>query len=64
MSLLEGEIKQCLDDGLMTLMCRVSQICQTVQTVAWLPGTVSPILHHAIWGVVALISGEEKNTLW
>ncbi len=48
----------------MTLMCRVSQVCQTVQTVAWLPGTVSPILHHAIWGVVALISGEEKNTLW
>ncbi|MDB9372050.1 cupin [Nodularia sphaerocarpa] len=36
----------------------------TVQTVAWLPGQVSPIHNHATWGVVALISGEEKNTLW
>ncbi|MEA5574624.1 cupin [Calothrix sp. UHCC 0171] len=36
----------------------------TVQTVAWLPGIVSPIHNHATWGVVALISGEEKNTLW
>ncbi|KYC43657.1 cupin [Scytonema hofmannii PCC 7110] len=36
----------------------------TVQTVTWLPGRVSPIHNHATWGVVALISGEEKNTLW
>ncbi|MBW4674823.1 MAG: cupin [Desmonostoc geniculatum HA4340-LM1] len=36
----------------------------TVQTVAWLPGRVSPIHNHATWGIVALISGEEKNTLW
>ncbi|NJM71842.1 MAG: cupin [Scytonema sp. RU_4_4] len=36
----------------------------TVQTVAWLPRRVSPIHNHATWGVVALISGEEKNTLW
>jgi predicted metal-dependent enzyme (double-stranded beta helix superfamily) len=36
----------------------------TVQTVAWLPGRVSPIHNHATWGVVALINGEEKNTLW
>ncbi|MEA5623759.1 cupin [Nostoc sp. UHCC 0251] len=36
----------------------------TVQTVAWLPGRVSTIHNHATWGVVALISGEEKNTLW
>ncbi|MBE9038072.1 cysteine dioxygenase family protein [aff. Roholtiella sp. LEGE 12411] len=36
----------------------------TVQTVAWLPARVSPIHNHATWGVVALISGEEKNTLW
>jgi predicted metal-dependent enzyme (double-stranded beta helix superfamily) len=36
----------------------------TVQTVAWLPGRVSPIHNHSTWGVVALISGEEKNTLW
>lgn len=36
----------------------------TVQTVAWLPGQVSPIHNHGTWGVVALISGSEKNTLW
>jgi predicted metal-dependent enzyme (double-stranded beta helix superfamily) len=36
----------------------------TVQTVSWLPGQVSPIHNHATWGVVALISGTEKNTLW
>jgi len=36
----------------------------TVQTVVWLPGQVSPIHNHAAWGVVALISGEEKNTFW
>ncbi|MEQ8961035.1 MAG: cupin, partial [Coleofasciculus sp. C2-GNP5-27] len=36
----------------------------TVQTVVWLPGRVSPIHNHAAWGVVALISGEEKNTFW
>lgn len=36
----------------------------TVQTVAWLPGRVSPIHNHATWGVVALISGQEKNRFW
>lgn len=36
----------------------------TVQTVVWLPGQVSPVHNHATWGVVALISGQEKNTLW
>ncbi len=36
----------------------------TVQIVAWLPGKVSPIHNHATWGVVALISGSEKNTFW
>lgn len=36
----------------------------TVQTVVWLPGSVSPIHNHATWGVVAILSGEEKNTLW
>ncbi|YAF95817.1 MAG: cupin [Nodularia sp. CChRGM 3473] len=36
----------------------------TVQTVAWLPGRVSPIHNHATWGVVALINGSEKNMLW
>lgn len=36
----------------------------TVQTVAWLPGQVSPIHNHGTWGIVALINGQEKNTLW
>lgn len=36
----------------------------TVQMVSWAPGQRSTIHNHATWGVVALISGEEKNTLW
>lgn len=36
----------------------------TVQTVAWLPGRSSKIHNHATWGVVALISGQEKNKFW
>jgi predicted metal-dependent enzyme (double-stranded beta helix superfamily) len=36
----------------------------TVQTVVWSPGSVSPIHNHAAWGIVALLSGQEKNTFW
>ncbi len=36
----------------------------TVQLVAWAPGVQSPIHNHGSWGVVALLSGQEKNTLW
>jgi predicted metal-dependent enzyme (double-stranded beta helix superfamily) len=36
----------------------------TVQLVAWAPGTVSPIHNHGCWGLVALLSGQEKNTFW
>jgi predicted metal-dependent enzyme (double-stranded beta helix superfamily) len=36
----------------------------TVQLVAWAPGMKSPIHNHASWGVVALLSGQEKNTFW
>jgi predicted metal-dependent enzyme (double-stranded beta helix superfamily) len=36
----------------------------TVQLVAWAPGAVSPIHNHASWGLVALLSGQEKNTFW
>jgi predicted metal-dependent enzyme (double-stranded beta helix superfamily) len=36
----------------------------TVQLVAWAPGTVSPIHNHASWGLVGLLSGQEKNTFW
>jgi predicted metal-dependent enzyme (double-stranded beta helix superfamily) len=36
----------------------------TVQMVAWLPGHVSPIHNHSTWGIVALVSGQEKNQFW
>jgi predicted metal-dependent enzyme (double-stranded beta helix superfamily) len=36
----------------------------TVQLVTWLPGIASPIHNHGAWGLVALISGQEKNTFW
>ncbi|MDV2992217.1 MAG: 3-mercaptopropionate dioxygenase [Chroococcidiopsis sp. SAG 2025] len=36
----------------------------TVQLVAWAPGMTSPIHNHGCWGLVALLSGEEKNTFW
>lgn len=36
----------------------------TIQNVAWNPGTVSPIHNHGTWGVVAILSGQEKNTFW
>jgi predicted metal-dependent enzyme (double-stranded beta helix superfamily) len=36
----------------------------TLQMVVWLPGQVSKIHNHGTWGLVALISGEEKNTFW
>jgi predicted metal-dependent enzyme (double-stranded beta helix superfamily) len=36
----------------------------TVQLVTWLPGSVSEIHNHATWGIIAIISGSEKNTLW
>jgi predicted metal-dependent enzyme (double-stranded beta helix superfamily) len=36
----------------------------TVQLVAWAPGMASPIHNHASWGLVALLSGQEKNSFW
>lgn len=36
----------------------------TVQLVSWAPGVTSPIHNHATWGIVALLSGQEKNTIW
>jgi predicted metal-dependent enzyme (double-stranded beta helix superfamily) len=36
----------------------------TIQNVAWSPGSISPIHNHATWGIVALLSGQEKNTFW
>lgn len=36
----------------------------TVQTVAWLPGHVSPIHNHGTWGIVAVISGQERHCFW
>jgi predicted metal-dependent enzyme (double-stranded beta helix superfamily) len=36
----------------------------TVQLVTWASGTTSPIHNHGCWGLVAMLTGEEKNTLW
>lgn len=36
----------------------------TVQISAWLPDKFSQVHNHATWGVVALISGSEKNIFW
>lgn len=36
----------------------------TVQMVAWLPGTPSPIHNHGTWGIVAVVNGQEKNRFW
>jgi predicted metal-dependent enzyme (double-stranded beta helix superfamily) len=36
----------------------------TIQLVAWAPGSVSEIHNHGTWGIVALLSGQEKNTFW
>jgi len=36
----------------------------TVQTAIAQPGTTSTIHNHGNWGVVAILEGEEVNTLW
>ncbi len=36
----------------------------TVQVATYPPGTQSTVHNHGTWGVVAVLKGEEKNTLW
>ena len=36
----------------------------TIQNVTFAPGLVSPIHNHGSWGVVAVLKGQEKHTLW
>lgn len=36
----------------------------TVQITTYLPGTRSTIHNHGNWGIVTLLKGEEKNTIW
>jgi predicted metal-dependent enzyme (double-stranded beta helix superfamily) len=36
----------------------------TVQNVTTRPGVVTPIHNHGTWGVVALLEGRERHTLW
>ncbi|MGP1375355.1 MAG: cupin [Almyronema sp.] len=43
---------------------REHQFPLTVQMVTWAPGQRSTIHNHATWGIVAMIGGQEKNTLW
>lgn len=36
----------------------------TFQTVSFAPGIRSNIHNHGTWGIVAILKGKEKNTLW
>lgn len=36
----------------------------TIQMVTWAPGVASSIHNHGTWGLVGILSGEEKNTFW
>ncbi|MGK7947057.1 MAG: cupin, partial [Microcystaceae cyanobacterium] len=36
----------------------------TVQTVIMKPGETSTVHNHGTWGIVGIIKGAEKNTLW
>ncbi|EKQ67163.1 putative metal-dependent enzyme of the double-stranded beta helix superfamily [Leptolyngbyaceae cyanobacterium JSC-12] len=36
----------------------------TVQITTYLPGTRSIVHNHGNWGIVAVLKGEEKNTIW
>ena len=36
----------------------------TVQTVTFISGTQSNIHNHGTWGIVAVLKGKEKNTIW
>lgn len=36
----------------------------TVQVTTWLPETTSSIHNHGTWGIVAVLKGAERNTLW
>ena len=36
----------------------------TVQTVTFTKGTQSNIHNHGTWGIVAVLKGQEKNTIW
>ncbi|NMG57105.1 cupin [Geitlerinema sp. P-1104] len=36
----------------------------TVQLVSWKPGAKSTIHNHATWGLVAMLSGCERNRFW
>ena len=36
----------------------------TVQTVTFTKGTQSNIHNHGTWGIVAVLKGKEKNTIW
>ena len=36
----------------------------TVQTVKFMPGSISTIHNHGTWGIIAVLKGQEKNTFW
>lgn len=36
----------------------------TIQTVTFAPGSKSNIHNHGTWGIVGILKGQEKNTIW
>ncbi len=36
----------------------------TIQTVTFAPGTKSNIHNHGTWGIVGILKGQERNTIW
>ncbi|MFP4008752.1 MAG: cupin [Spirulinaceae cyanobacterium] len=36
----------------------------TLQTESHLPQTTSPIHNHGTWGIIAVLTGQQKNTFW
>ncbi|NEQ34075.1 MAG: cupin [Leptolyngbya sp. SIO4C5] len=62
---LQMEYREPSEQGwAVNFLYREHQFPLTVQMVTWAPRQKSTIHNHATWGVVALIGGQEKNTLW
>lgn len=62
---LQMEFKPPTEKGwAVNFLYREHQFPLTVQMVTWAPGSRSQTHNHATWGIVAIVGGQEKNTLW
>ncbi|WP_228021401.1 cysteine dioxygenase family protein [Vasconcelosia minhoensis] len=62
---LQMEFKPPTEQGwAVNFLYREHQFPLTVQMVTWAPGSRSQIHNHATWGIIAMVGGQEKNTLW